>query len=320
MKIDVAIQSYMKPESLIYTLFSLKKFCGDLVDTVYINDDCSGEETTRFYEDSRLHEALAPIKIKVRTNTVASKYSSTLMTRPLFRKKTLKAKCQLLAQNLIHHNGMRMMRWFKEENDIRYQWAINETDKEFLFIIHDDIKFFDNIVALYLTYMSQNPNLAIVGDLGGSQRCPYGPCFGEGRCNPSKIMAGEYPCANWPHMGYGSLLHKLLGRALYRCRINEWCCMLRVDVARRLVRERGICFGNYENGGDVACYWFDAIVKEGYDFMDPLPKKEDRIRYYLHWWQGHEGHRVWVDAGNGLATYQADYVKQCILDEYGYQM
>ena len=50
-KIDVAIPSYKKPESLIYTVLSLKKHCEDLIDTIYINDDCSGDESIAFYQD-----------------------------------------------------------------------------------------------------------------------------------------------------------------------------------------------------------------------------------------------------------------------------
>ena len=42
MKIDVAVQSYRKPESLIYTLFSLHRHSRDAIDTVWINDDRSG--------------------------------------------------------------------------------------------------------------------------------------------------------------------------------------------------------------------------------------------------------------------------------------
>ena len=37
MKVDVAVQSYKKPESLVYTLLSLKKHCGKHIDTIYIN-------------------------------------------------------------------------------------------------------------------------------------------------------------------------------------------------------------------------------------------------------------------------------------------
>ena len=94
--VDVAIQSYKKPESLIYTLFSLKKYCSDLVETVYINDDCSGGEVVSKYLDANLQEMLKPLKIKVRINEKPSKYSSTIMTKTLFKKKPFIQKFQLI--------------------------------------------------------------------------------------------------------------------------------------------------------------------------------------------------------------------------------
>lgn len=44
MKVDIAIQSYRKPELLILTLLSLKSFSGEHIDTVFINDDGSSVE------------------------------------------------------------------------------------------------------------------------------------------------------------------------------------------------------------------------------------------------------------------------------------
>lgn len=131
-------------------------------------------------------------------------------------------------------------------------------------LIHDDIKFFDNVVAVYLAAMEADDQLAIVGDLGGSKRCPFGPCGGN--CSPLKILEGQYPCQAWPITGRLSMIHTILGRYKRNCRINEWCCMLRVDVARKLTDQYGICFGNYEGGGDVGTYWFEKIIKLGYHF------------------------------------------------------
>ena len=80
MKIDVAVQSYKKPESLIYTLLSLKKHCGDLIDTIYINDDCSNDGTVELY-DNQLKKAMDPIKLEIRINDKPSGYNTTLMTK-----------------------------------------------------------------------------------------------------------------------------------------------------------------------------------------------------------------------------------------------
>ena len=61
-KVDVAIQSFKKPESLIYTLLSLKKYCGNYIDTIYINDDCSGDDTIKHYRCKELKDRMFPIK------------------------------------------------------------------------------------------------------------------------------------------------------------------------------------------------------------------------------------------------------------------
>lgn len=310
MKVDVAIQSYKKPESLVYTLLSLKKYCGEHVDTIYINDDCSGKGVIDHYVNPTLLKIMNPIKIKVRTNIKPSGYTHTIVTKEVLFRKKLINKLQL-----IGHFFIGRAKWYTTTDDIRYQWAINSTDKKYIFLIHDDIKFYKDILKVYIECMKKNDKLAIVGDLGGSKRCNFGPC-GE-QCSPSKILKGDYPCAKYPNLGKKTFFHTLLGRYKRYCRINEWCCLINVDICKKIA-EQGVYFGNYESGGDVGTYWFDRIINAGYDFYDPLPTRNQRNLYYLHWWQGHEGHDVWVDKGSGKAKYDDEMIKNCIKKEFGY--
>lgn len=311
-KIDVAIQSFKKPESLIYTLLSLKKFCGEIIDTIYINDDCSGDEVVQHYYNQEFINLMSPIKIKIRVNRKPSGYTFTLMTKEAFKKKTLKEKIRL-----ILHIPIKRLKLYKTSDDIRYQWAINNTDKKYLFIIHDDIKFYQNIAEIYLSKFKNDSKLAIVGDMGGARLCPFGPC-GE-KCSPEKIMNGYRPWELWPITGKQTIIHRILGRYQRNCRINEWCCMIDVDIARSLGERYGIYFGNYEGGGDVGTFWFEKIIKLGYHFSDPFPRFNDRKKYYEHWWQGHEGHEVWEDYGRGRKKYKNEFIKNCIFDEFGYE-
>lgn len=311
MKVDVAVQSYKKPESLIYTLLSLKKCCGKHIDTIYINDDCSGDDITLHYAEPEFLELMAPIKIKIRINDKPSGYTHTIVTKEVFSRKSFVQKLQLLGHFLI-----KRAKWYSTTDDIRYQWAINNTDKKYIYLIHDDIKFFGDVLGLYISKMEEDNRMAVVGDLGGSKRCVFGPC-GE-KCSPQKINMGIFPCLSYPNMGKKSLFHTLLGRYKRYCRINEWSCLLNIDVCKELARSEGVFFGNYESGGDVGTYWFDRIISRGYKFLDPLPLKENRANYYLHWWQGYEGHDVWVDKGNGKAQYESDMIKDKIKIEFGY--
>lgn len=308
-KVDVAIQSYKKPESLIYTLFSLKKYCGDYIDTIYINDDCSGDNILKYYESKQLIERMKPIKLKIRENIKPSGYTHTLLTKEMWSRKKLAEKMRL-----IGHFFIKRAKIYSTSDDIRYQWALNNTDKKYIFLIHDDIKFFDNVLEKYIECMEKNKNLAIVGDLGGSKRCPFGPC-GK-KCSPEKILRAEYPCKEWPITGRHSIFHTILGRYKRNCRINEWCCLINVEIAKQLKNNYGIYFGNYEGGGDVGTYWFNKIIDLKYDFYDPYPNKEEKDKHYLHWWQGYEGHSVWVSD----QKYKKEYVEKCLEEEFNYKI
>ena len=310
-KIDVIVQSYRKPESLIYTLLSLKKCCGEHIDTIYIDDDQSNDGTIDLYNE-KLIKTMEPIKILVRVNQKKSGYTHTCMTWKAFKKKTFFEKIQLFSYFFINR-----IKFYKTSDDIRYQWGINHTNKKYVFIIHEDIKFYADIIGLYLNCFANNPNLAIVGDLGGSKRCEFGPCF-EKDCNPSKIMNGYRPCKDWPLTGKEkNFIYKIIGRKSRHCRINEWCCMLDVEKAKILENKYGVYFGNYEGGGDVGTFWFEKAIHEGFDFIDPLPKKEMRLKYYLHWWQGYEGHSIWINNEN---KYNKEFIADCLKKEFKYEI
>lgn len=312
-KIDVAVQSYKKPESLVYTLLTLKKFCGKHIDTIYIQDDCSGPETIKVYQDSAFLEAMDPINIKLHIN----KNNCGVYYFPVDSLNKLHNRIMYLLYRLKGINPK-----IVESDDIRYQYAINNTDKEYILLIHDDIQFTGDIVAKYIN--SITTNTAIIGDLGQCWRCPL-----SNRCCPGKITNRNLPSnSRWPITYCAETLSdfrrfKFEKRA---CRINEWCCLLNVRIARELAKE-SIYFGTNEDLGDTGAYWFDEIVHRGYDFDDPLAPNSPltgetdmsskKSMYYIHCWQGFSGHSVWQDQGNGKNAYPIDMIKKRLKDEYG---
>ncbi len=60
----------------------------------------------------------------------------------------------------------------------------------------------------------------------------------------------------------------------------------------------------------------------GYGFTDPLAPREPgsaedpRAGFYVHGWQGHSGHSVWVDQGRGRARYDPAAIKQRMLEQF----
>lgn len=305
-KVDVAVQSFKKPESLIYTLLSLKKYCGEYIDKVYIDDDLSGDDTLKFYQNENFISAMRPIEVCVRENKQKAGFNVTLMTKEMLKRKSALDKLRFYGMKLLKKGKI-----LEDDSDIRYQWALNVTDKNYLFICHDDILFRDNVIKEYLENISSGSNMAIVGDMVCCHLCELSK---SGICNSNKVLEESFrPSKNWPVTGKDvSIIHTLLGKNTRHCRINEWCCMVNVKVARELLDKEGITFGNYERGGDVGGYWFAKIVEKGYDFNDPLLHNRDQ--YYEHCWQGHPGHSVWVIQKNCSLTELQKYNREMIIE------
>lgn len=305
-KVDVGVCSYKKPESLIYTVLSLKKHCGDLIDTIYINDDCSNDGTIDYYKDENFIKAVAPIKIKVRENKTNMEYNKKIYT-PNVLPEGIEQVLGVAGNYAILTD---------DENNIRYQWAINSTDKKYLLLIHDDVKFLDDILSFYLAVIQRNENCAIVGQLGQCWICEDGD-----KCSPSHIIKGKRPHQYWPLTS--SPEGELPGFYRRDCRINEWCCLLNVDIARKVSKEKRCYYGNYGDflaQGDIGAYWFGNMVEMGYEFDDPLQIIVDQNDFYLHCWQGHSGHAVWVDQGIGKAVYKREFLRECLKNEFNYEI
>ena len=193
--------------------------------------------------------------------------------------------------------------------DMRYQWAIENTEKEFLFVMHDDIQFKSNIIERYLESITKDSRMAIVGDLGQCWRC----AFASQGCTPQKIISGYRPSKNWPNTSDGLKSHK------WACRINEWSALIRVSAAKNITNSEGVYFGNYDCDGDIAAYWFSMVIDHGYLFNDPLPSKEERNNYYSHWENGITGHSAWVNQGSGKNPYTPEIYINLLNKEFSYK-
>ena len=303
MKVDVAIQSYKKPESLLYTLMTLKEHCEELIDNVFINDDCSNDDTIAKYTAESVKKYFANWNIYVRENkkNVGWKPSYVFGYFPRYLKVS-----KVIGKIIQKYTNTGE---FFQREDMRYQWALDKTDKKYLFIIHDDVEFKQNILQKYVDYAESLTKPAIVGDLGQCWRCPYQnePFF----CNPTKIMNGDYSTNIWPLTDFKDSSEKR------SCRINEWCCLISVKVTKDILQKERAFFGNYDDKGDIGAYWFERAIVLGYSFGDPLPNQEDRQKYYIHGWQGHSGHSVWVDQGSGKKIYTKETIQNRMKDKYG---
>ena len=303
MKIDVAIQSYKKPELLIYTLLSLKKYCEKHIDTIYINDDGSTDEQFSLYTSKEFRNAISPIKIKTRKNSIRMGwwYAPVKGLAPKWGN-----SIERILKNIKF--SIKSKSIDAERSNIRYQWAIDNTDKKFLFILHDDVVFYDDVIDLYLKHIQSMKNPGAVGDLGQCWRCGYST---KG-CTPEKILKGYIPDKSWPD-------YKNDPKNRWPCRLNEWCLMISVDAAKFIEKHDSVLFGNYDNKGDIGAYWFSRLIKHKFSFSDPTLLEKNKKNFYMHA-DGGSGHSAWVDQGNGIVRYDSTVVVQKLWKDFSFKL
>lgn len=299
MKVDLAIQSYRKPERMALTLLSLHKHSAKHIDNVFINDDGSTHSEARILHHPALRERLSPWNIKIRSNLrrmgwwyapvkgISPKY-------PFDWRQHLK----------FVHYVLRTKSWSAHRSDIRYQWALDTTKKGYLYIIHDDVDFYDDVLGTYMSVAENEPEIGGVGDLGQCWRCAYR----DVGCTPRKILDNYRPSREWPDFT-GNYSNR------WPCRLNEWSVLISVDAAKKIEANEGVLFGNYENNGDVGAYWFATLVKAGFKFHDPYPDIESRRGRYLHA-DGGSGHSTWVNQGGGKSLYAPEKLRERLNSEF----
>ena len=123
MKIDVAVQSFKKPELLLYTLLSLKKFEKNQIDQVWIQDD-SSDDTVAFYESGEFKKALYPWKINVKKNNQRSGWWFTPVKGLYPKYLSMYKRILFSLRSKYRGTGFQLLR----ENS-RYQYGIDNTEK-----------------------------------------------------------------------------------------------------------------------------------------------------------------------------------------------
>ena len=304
-KVDVSVQSYNKPESLIFTLLTLHKHCKPHIDTVWINDDQSEKGVIEKYQRLQDSKILFPWKIKVRVNESRVGWWVSFSRNRLPKYASIFFIIKRLTWNFFKNKTI-----FIDIQDFRYQWAIQSTDKQRLLIIHDDVEFLGNVVNLLDNSMSSLTKPGISGDLGQCWRCPYKV---QG-CSPSKVLKGIYPSSLWPMTRINESDHK------WACRINEWVSMIEVSSAIDIATTDNVFFGNCDDEGDTGAYWFSRLLKKGYSFSDPFIETNINNEYFKHWDGGITGHSAWVDQGNGENKYNPVKLSNRIKKEFNYEV
>jgi len=304
-KIDVSVQSYNKPESLIFTLLTLHKNCKESIDTVWINDDQSEPGVMDKYHKLKEKDVLFPWKIKTRVNKNRVGWWVSFCYGRIPKYASIVFILKRIVWNFYKNKS-----FFIDVHDFRYQWAIDTTDKSELLIIHDDVEFLGDVVRSLSESLEEQIAPGISGDLGQCWRCRY---KNEG-CTPSKIIQGHRPDQFWP------VTKKVGGEHKWACRINEWVAMVNVKAVREIASSENVFFGNCDDGGDTGAYWFSQLISKKYSFRDPFIYQNNTNQLFKHWDGGVTGHSAWVDQGDGKNKYDPKKLSDRIYREFDYEV
>ena len=194
---------------------------------------------------------------------------------------------------------------------LRYQYAFEHTDKRYLLVLHNDVLIKRDIVGAMLSVIQDSGHDSgggafAVGQIGQCWNCPASnealvrdSGCADFACSPERYRDFRPDFAGLRRLYALAAQREVFVRPYWEgwerhyspdpwplpeCRVNEWGCLVDVQMTRPLVRPEGdiLPFGGYEPCGnfclDIDVAWFRELHRRGLHarHMDILP-------YLTHW-------------------------------------
>lgn len=238
-KVDVAINVYGKPYNTAATIYSLLQYSGQWIDKIYFITERRQPHNSSFDFITRA------LGHRVITYTPRL----WLWVRPF------------TAPWLFRFRPFRL--------SVRYQYAWENTNKDYLFIMHNDVLYTSDILGAMLQQIGTN---AGIGQVGQCWNCSA--AF-AGLCSPDTYTSfrpdyEELQQLLQHHPGsrakdYGRLPRKDAPWPLPECRLNEWAALINMKVARNITMPlgRALPFGAFYEL-DIATRWFSDVLNMGH--------------------------------------------------------
>lgn len=243
-KVDVILQVYGKPWQTLCTIESLMQNSGQHIDKIYL-----------------MEEFKHPFKDNI---SEVFKYDY-----PIVHKKHKK---------WVNIYGT----WAKDvpEENIRHQWGLEQSDKQYVFVMHNDVLFTGDIIGNMLQEIG---TCIAIGEIGQCWNCPAFSLCGGGETwndwNPTYEEISDLPL---PHIRTRKEdLDKNHPKLMPECRVNEWAILLNREIC---IKEGKPYFGEFVH--DSGTEWFKEMYRRGYAFKD---YRKDFIHAY---WANISGHEV----------------------------
>ena len=284
--VDVVINIYGKPWNTAVTLFSLLKNSGQWIDKIYFITERKQPHDSNFDF----------ITLALGNKIVPYTPGLWLWVRP-FRNKLV-----------FSLPGFR--------KSVRYQFGWEQTDKNFLFVTHNDVLYTGDIIGSMLQGVGNNIGIGPVG------QCWNCSANFAGLCSPDRYteykpgynelinLLKQYPGSR--QKDYGKLPKKNRHWPLPECRLNEWTALINMKIARKATMPVGkaIPFGAFYEL-DIATRWFSDVLNMGHTVSN-----FDISPYAQHAWAGNlrSGHAALFDVDE--YTYSEKTAKAYLENEY----
>ena len=255
-RVDVVINTYGKPYNTAATLYSLLKHSGQWIDKVYFITE------KKQPDDSDFGFITKGLGSKVVTYTPPL----WLWVRP------------------FRHKLLFRLRPFRRS--VRYQYGWEQTDKDFLFITHNDVLYSADIIGAMLGQIGDKIGIGPVGQCWNCSAHFAGVCtpdtYTQYRPSYPELLElmKRYPGSR--EKDYGNLPYKDRPWPLPECRLNEWTAMVNMKLARQVTMPMGdaLPFGAFFDL-DIGTRWFSDVHNMGYQVAN-----FDLGGYARHAWAG----------------------------------
>ncbi|CAO3459778.1 hypothetical protein [Azospirillum largimobile] len=256
-KVDVAICAYGKPYHTAVSLLSLLDHSGAHIDKIYFQE----EKSQPFDSDFSFIRSYV-------TDADIIHYVPSM-------------------HHGWHPNDVNRLSEEDYRTSIRYQYAWENTDKNYLFIMHNDCRFSYDIIGDMLSKLDSSEYTG-VGPIGQCWNCPAhhgGAC--DGSRYESYTPTYEEVCdliAKHPSPRTSpDTVDRQQPMPLPECRLNEFYCLINISKIRDVVSPKGEVHPIGMMGIDTGVDWFRQLVLHGYRFLN---------------WYDHTIHG-WTNASNG---------------------
>ena len=206
--------------------------------------------------------------------------------------------------------------WKPLRHSFRYQYAWEHTNKNYLFLTHNDVLYTDDCVGYFMKQIGSHIG---VGQVGQCWNCPAKTA---GKCDSTRYLEYRPDAEQFLQLLNG--FKRCRGKRFYKknfhrnvwplpeCRINEWACLINMKQARAVTMPKGKCapFGAFSV--DIGTEWFHQVHQLGF-----TAAHADLSNYCKHAWASPTENGHSADLNKDLYDHSEHLAKNLLKTDYG---